>query len=240
MSDFYLPIISESTLGKIQKENLSFSNVPNFILYSGFLSKGPFTLSNNDVVCYVENSFEFTQIVESGMTPLIPYNDINLINNAILNNIQFGIYGDTFYYLQDNQSLIAPNSPFAIFKAFKNTAEDLLKYYSDNCGYRIIEDNEGLSPIAVAGMKKSPYVNLYINRGYSISMNKIKLPEEDNIKFKDSMTALSKWVKNQTYVLHNPNDCFGCNNLLSKSSFNFDTIKNFAVIHNIKSIADSL
>lgn len=240
MSSFYLPIISESTLRKIQKENLIFPNVPNFILYSDFLSKGPFTLSNNDVVYYVEDSFEFNQIVSSGITPLIPYNDVNLINNAILNNIQFGIYGDTFYYLQDNQSLIAPNSPFAIFKAFKNTTGDLLKYYSDNCGYRIIEDNEGLSPIAAAGMKKSPYVNLYINRGYSILMNKIKLPGENDIKFKDSMTALAQWIQNQKAILHNPNECFGCNNLLSKPSFSFDTIKNFAVIHNIKSIVDSL
>jgi hypothetical protein len=142
--------------------------------------------------------------------------------------------------LQDNQTLTEPNSPFVIFNAFKNTARNLLKYYSDNCGYRIIEDNEGLDPIAAAGMKKSPYVNLYINGGYSILMNKVKLPEEDDIKFKDSMTVLAQWIQNQRALLHNPNECFGCNNLLSKSSFNFDTIKNFAVIHNIKTIADSL
>lgn len=240
MNSFYLPIISESTLKKIQKENLIFSKVPNFILYSGFLSKGPFTLSNNDVVYYVENSFEFNQVISSGIIPLVPYNDVNLINYAILNNIQFGIYGDTFYYLQDNQSLTVPNSPFSIFKAFKNSAGNSLKYYSDNCGYRIIEDSEGLSPVAAAGMKKSPYVNLYINGGYSILMNKIKLPGEDDIKFKDSMTALAQWIQNQSEVLHNPNECFGCNNLLTRSSFSFDTIKNFAVIHNITTIDSSL
>jgi len=240
MSSFYLPIISNSTLKKIEKENLSFNKVPNVILYSNFLSKGPFTLSNNDKIYYIENLFEFNQVVKEKIIPLIFYNDINLINNAILNKIEFGIYGDNFYSLQDNQSLTAPNSPFAIFKAFKNIAGDLLKYYSDNCGYRIIEDNEGLNHIAAASMKKSPYVNLYINGGYNILMNKIKLPEEDDNKFKDSMTALAQWIQAQKYLLHNSNDCFGCKNLLSKSSFSFDTIKNFAVIHNIKTIADSL
>ena len=239
MNSFYLPIISESTLKEIQKQNLFFPNVPNIILYSQFISKGPLTLSNNDIVYYVENSFEFEQVVASGIIPLIHFSDLNLINTAIARNVYFGIYGDTFYYLQDNQILNVPNSSFAIFKAFQNTT-NLLRYYSDNCGYRIIEDDEGLNPAAAAGMKKSPYINLYINNGFNILMNKIKILEEADNKFKDSMNALSQWIKNQTNLLHNPNNCYGCNNLLSRPSFNFNTIKNFAVIHNITTIANSL
>ena len=239
----YFPIISETIIKNIASAIPSnviplASDIPYFstqgVMYIP-LSNEKTTLSKFSLA---DNALSLDMFISTypNAIPIIDFNNFALINYALQKNHKFGIFGDNYININENEEKILPNLPFTIYKAYSYLPN--LVCYSDYAGYRLFEEDDN-QEVNFKLMRKSVQVHLYSTDGLQVIHKKIKNLTERPSQFGQSMQDLAEWLNPQNHFLHHSN-CYGCENMIKKESFNFYTLKSFAIAHNIKSIVDSL
>lgn len=239
----YFPIISETIKNKID------SNIPSNIIpltydipYFSIQGVISVPLSNEQIILskfsLTDNALSLDIFINTypNAIPVIDFNNFALINYVLQKNYKFGIFGDNYININENEEKILPNLPFTIYKAYSYLPN--LVCYIDYAGYKLF-DEENDQTIDFGVMRKSAQVHLYSTDGLQIIHKKIKNSSENPSQYGQSMRNLAEWLNPQNYFLHQ-NNCYGCEHMITKESFNFYTLKSSAITHNIKSIADSL
>jgi hypothetical protein len=239
----YFPIIANTILNNIAS-SIPSNVIPLNMEIPYFLNQAPITitLSNKNIVLskfsFSDNSLSLDEFINSypNAIPMIDFKNIGLINYALQKNYKFGIFGDNYININENEEKTLPNLPFVIYKAYSSLSN--LVCYSDYAGYRLFDEDDN-QEVNFGVIKKSAQIHLYSTNGLQVIHKKIKNLNERPSQYGQSMQDLAGWLNPQNIFLHQ-NNCYGCENMISKNSFNFYTLKSYAIAHNIKSIADSL
>jgi hypothetical protein len=241
----YFPIVADSILkniGSVIPPNVI--PLTNDIPYFSTQGIAEITLPTGEIVglskfSFMDNALSLDVFINYSINslPLIDFNNFPLINYALQKGYKFGIFGDNYTDINENEEIVLPNIPFTIYKAYSHLPNVVA--YSDYAGYRILDEEETIK-VNFKYIKKSAQIHLYHPNGQYIIHKKVKNPNEEPSKFSQSMQDLANWLNLDNPFLHQNDYCYGCENLIQKNSYNFYTLKSFAIAHNIKSIADSL